>query len=325
MTKINLIKEPINTELQDFNFFFKEKMKSESKLLDVVLNYILKKKGKQLRPILVFLSAKLVGDINEKTFVSATLIELLHTATLVHDDVVDNSQIRRNSFSIKALWQSKLSVLVGDFLLSKGLLISVKNNAFDILEIVSKAVQDMAEGELIQIEKARLRNITEDKYYEIISKKTASLFVASTSAGVKSVCDDIEQLEKIEEFGLNLGIAFQIKDDLLDYLKTNSIGKPLGNDIQEGKLTLPLIFSLKNCDKKTSRNIKKILSKKNKSKKEIIIVHDFVKSMGGLSYAKKIMKSYIHKSEKILEKNFDNSSAKESLLLLLEYVENRKK
>lgn len=322
---MNLVKAPINIELEQFKVFFKDKMKSDNYLLNIVLSYILKNKGKQLRPILVFLSAKLVGDINQKTHVSATLVELLHTATLVHDDVVDNSQIRRSSFSIKALWQSRLSVLVGDFLLSKGLLISVQNRAYDILEIVSKAVQDMSEGELLQIEKARRMNINEIDYFEIIKKKTSSLFVASTVAGVKSVTNNTNNLMYIRKFGLNFGIAFQIKDDILDYQKTNLIGKPFGNDIQESKLTLPLIYSLNKSNRSTSRTIRKILSKNNKTKEDIFTVYDFVKSSGGLDYAQEILLKYIHKSKTILENNFENSSAKDALLLLVDFVAQEKK
>lgn len=325
MSTVKVIKKPIDVEYKQFKDFFIKTMHSDNKLLNIVLQYILRNKGKQLRPILVLLTAKLVGEINDKTFVSASMIELMHTATLVHDDVVDNSQIRRGTFSIKALWQSKLSVLVGDFLLSKGLLIAVQYKAYDILEIISFAVKDMAEGELLQIEKSRKLNITEDVYFEIIKKKTASLLVASIVAGAKSVTDDKAKLDNIGKFGLNLGIAFQIKDDLFDYHQTNSIGKPQGNDIQESKMTLPLIFAINKAGIIKSKPVRKILSKKVKSKKDIIFVHNFVVKNGGLDYTQNILNEYLKSSKIILKKYFIDSDVKEALLMLVDYIGFRKK
>ncbi|MBN2890727.1 MAG: polyprenyl synthetase family protein [Bacteroidales bacterium] len=300
-------------------------MLSNRKLINVVLTYILKNKGKELRPILVLLCAKLNGEINEKTFVSAALVELLHTASLVHDDVVDNSQLRRSVFSIKALWQSKLAVLVGDYLLAKGLLISVKYKSYDSLEVVSEAVQKMAEGELLQIEKARRLNIKEKDYFEIIENKTASLLVASAVSGVKSVTDNPVKIQKMREFALNLGIAFQLKDDLFDYEKTDSIGKPNGNDIQESKMTLPLIYSLNNSDKALKNRVKRILSKKIKTKNNIDFVHNFVSTHGGLEYTKQVLNSYISNSKQILNTYFEDNESRKSLNILVDYVVLRNK
>ncbi len=325
MSVLDEIKFPIEQEYLYFKTFFKDLMKSDKKLLTFVLNYILKNKGKELRPILVLLCAKLVGKINEKTYVAASLVELLHTATLVHDDVVDNSQIRRNSFSIKALWKSKLAVLVGDYLLAQGLLISVRYKAFDVLEIVSDAVQDMAKGELIQIEKVRRLNITEDEYFDIISKKTASLLIASSLSGAKSVTDNEEILADIRKFGYNLGMAFQIKDDLFDYQQTYLVGKPYGNDIQESKITLPLIYSLKNSQKDEQRKIRKILAKKTKTNDDIKFVHNFVKIKGGIEYSENVLLQFVKTAKNILNSNFSNSDTKKSLDLLVDFVIFRKK
>ncbi len=244
MSKLNEIKLPILDDIQKFEHYFKESVKSKVPLLDIITNYIVRRKGKQMRPMLVFLSAKMLGEINESTHNAAALIELLHTATLIHDDVVDESYIRRGFFSVKALWRSKVAVLVGDFLLSKGLLLATKNKELKLLEIVSEAVKEMAEGELLQIEKTRRLNITEDIYFDIISKKTATLIASCTASGAESVGADEETIKKMKEFGYYAGIAFQIKDDLFDYKRSNLTGKPTGNDIQEKKMTLPLIHAM---------------------------------------------------------------------------------
>ncbi len=325
MSTIDNIKKPIVGNYEEFLKFFHSSLQTDNKLLSIVLNYIVKTKGKQLRPILVLLSAKLVGEVGQKTYVSATLIELLHTATLVHDDVVDNSQIRRSRFSIKALWQSKLAVLVGDYLLAKGLDISVEYEAFDVLKTVSYAVQEMSKGELVQLEKARRLNITEEVYFSIIERKTASLLVAAAKAGVLSVTDDVEHLKNIEIFAKNLGLAFQIKDDLFDYEKTNTIGKPSGNDLKESKLTLPLIYTLSNVDKKTQRKIKRILSKKEKSNEDINLLRGYVYDAGGIDYANKVLMEYIDKAKETLNTKFKDSEAKVSLNILVDYIVKRKK
>lgn len=321
---LNLIKEPVTTELSEFKKFFKDILKTDNKLLNIVLQYIINNKGKELRPIIVFLTAKLVDDITEATYVAASMVELMHTATLIHDDVVDNSQLRRSSFSIKALWNSKLAVLVGDYMLAQGLKLSVQTNSFKILEIVSTAVQEMAEGELMQIEKARKLNITEEVYFEIIRKKTASLLIASAKAGSASVNATDIQLNFIEKFALNLGIAFQIKDDLFDYSRTSAIGKPVANDIQESKLTLPLIYSLNSASKNDRRKILKILGKKVKSTIDVELIQTFVKNAGGIKYAETVLFEYSQKAISQLD-FFSNSTAKKSLVDLVHYVIYRNK
>jgi octaprenyl-diphosphate synthase len=255
MSAIKEIRAPIETEMKRFSVYFNTIMKSKMPLLSIITNYILRRKGKQLRPMFVFLTAKLSGKINESSFTAAALIELLHTATLVHDDVVDESLERRGIFSINALWKSKVAVLLGDYMLAKGLLLSVKNKEYEILEIVSSAVKDMSEGELLQIQKSRKLNITEDEYFEIIRKKTAALIAACCASGTKSVTAEPEAISKMKEFGEYIGIAFQIRDDMFDYEKNGLLGKPTGNDIKEKKLTLPLIHALKNTNPAQRRKI----------------------------------------------------------------------
>ncbi len=324
-SQLKKIKSPVNQELRIFQRYFRDILKTDNRLLNIVLRYIYKHKGKQLRPLLVFLSAKMCGEIVEKTYVAASLIELLHTATLVHDDVVDNSQLRRGVFSIKALWKSKLAVLVGDYLLSQGLLLSVKNKAYDILEIVSTAVEQMAAGEILQLQKARKLSIDIDEYYKIIEMKTASLITAATKAGVSSVTKNSEILYIFEQIGKNIGMAFQIKDDLFDYQGTSEIGKPLGNDIQESKMTLPVIYSLSQADNKSRNKILKILNKKKKSQQEIEIIKKFVFSNGGVEFAEKQMKVFSDKAKELLSENFKNTENLEAYLELIDYVLYRKK
>jgi len=324
MSQIDKIQAPILEELKKFDPFFKESLKSNAPLLDIITNYILRRKGKQMRPILVFLTAKLNGEINKSTYTAASLIELLHTATLVHDDVVDRSDLRRGFFSINALWKSKIAVLAGDFLLSKGLLLSVKNSEYELLRIVSEAVKEMAEGELIQLEKARRLNITEEVYFEIISKKTATLIASCSACGAKSVgCDD-ETVEKMKKFGLSLGIAFQIKDDLFDYQKMNLIGKPTGNDLQEKKMTLPLIYALNKSDNSTRRQILRLVRKDKKKQKDIDFIVDFVTKTGGVDYTINVMNKY--KTEAISYLNqFPDNDAKQALLEFVNYAVERNK
>ena len=277
-----------------------------------------------MRPMFVFLSAKVCGKCDENTFLSASMIELLHTATLVHDDVIDDANFRRGFFSINALWKNKVAVLVGDFLLSKGLLLAVKNKQYKLLEIVSNAVQDMSEGELLQIEKSRKLDITESVYLDIINQKTASLIAACCASGASSVTDNEKDIENMKLFGTKAGIAFQIKDDLFDYLQVPLIGKPKGLDIREGKLTLPLIYSLSKADKKTKSYYIKILKNKIKSETEVSDIINFVKSSGGVEYAQKKMKLFHDEACNILD-NFKDCAAKKSLHMLLDYVINRKK
>jgi octaprenyl-diphosphate synthase len=322
--KLSEIQEPVNQELIAFQGYFKNVLTTDNSLLNIVLNYIVKHKGKQLRPLLVFLSAKICGEITEKTYVAASLIELLHTATLVHDDVVDNSQLRRGVFSIKALWKSKLAVLVGDFLLAKGLLISVENNAYDILKITSKAVEQMAEGEILQLQKARKLNIDIDEYYKIIEMKTASLITAATKAGVSSVTQDEERIKLFSEIGKNIGLAFQIKDDLFDYQGTSAIGKPVGNDIQESKMTLPVIYSLMQ-NKHDKKKILRILNKKKKTHKEIEVVKNFVLRSGGVDFAEEQMKKFSDKAKYLIFNNFEETQIRKAYLDLIDFVLYRKK
>src|SRR5882672_4267960 len=278
----------ISQELDVFEKVFKESVKSHVSLLDTIMHYIVKRKGKQLRPMFVLLSAKLAGTVNEVTYRAASLVELLHTATLVHDDVVDESYERRGLFSINALWKNKIAVLVGDYLLSKGLLLSLDNDDFEILKILSGAVKQMSEGELLQIEKARNLNLDEPIYFEIIKNKTASLLASACAAGAYSTTQDQLVAEKMRQFGEWVGIAFQIKDDLFDY-GNESIGKPTGNDIKEKKLTLPLIYTLNNCDKPLRKKIIYILKNENTNKQKIKFVIDMVKERGGIDYASKKM------------------------------------
>lgn len=307
-----------------FESKFKESMKSSVPLLDKITNYIVKRKGKQMRPMFVFLSAKAVGEINESTYRAATLIELLHTATLVHDDVVDDSNERRGFFSLNAIWKNKIAVLIGDFLLSRGLLLSLDNNDFHLLKIVSTAVKEMSEGELLQIEKARRLDISEDIYYEIIRQKTASLVAACCASGAASVTQDEKRIAKMKEFGILTGMAFQIKDDLFDFGSSEEIGKPTGIDIKEKKMTLPLIYGLNNSSWIEKRKIINIIKNHNTEPVKVKEVIDFVIAKGGIAYAEKIMHDYKDKALSVL-KEFPESPARNSLEQLVVYSIERKK
>jgi len=321
---VDQIKAPISKHMDEFEIKFKQSMKSNVPLLDKITNYIVKRKGKQIRPMFVFLSATSAGQINESTYRAASLIELLHTATLVHDDVVDDSNERRGFFSVNALWKNKIAVLIGDFLLSSGLLLSLDNNDFHLLKIVSNAVREMSEGELLQIEKARKLDISEEIYFEIITKKTATLIAACCAAGVASVTTDEKIIQQFKEFGINTGIAFQIKDDLFDFGDDTSIGKPTGIDIKEKKMTLPLIYALNNCTWLEKRKIINIVKNHNNDPKKVSEVINFVIEKGGIKYAEKIMHEYKDKALANLESVPDNAS-KQSLILLVNYSIERKK
>jgi len=303
---------------------FKDSLKSNVSLLDRIMHYIIKRKGKQMRPMFVFLSAKLFGKFEENTYRAASMIELLHTATLVHDDVIDEANFRRGFFSINALWKNKIAVLVGDFLLSRGLLLAVKHEEFELLRIMSTAVQDMSEGELLQIEKARKLDITEEVYFDIIRQKTATLIAACCASGANSVGQSKEVIEKMRLFGEKAGIAFQIKDDLFDYTQSTLIGKPTGIDIREQKMTLPLIQTLNTVDKKLKDYIINIIKNHHKDDKKVAEVIALVKENGGLEYATTRMQEY-HNTALELLTEFDDNQAKQSLILLLDYVVNRKK
>ncbi|MDN3205078.1 polyprenyl synthetase family protein [Algoriphagus sediminis] len=317
------IQSPIKAEMAEFELKFKDLMKSRVKLLDHIMNYIVKRKGKQMRPMFVFLSSGVCGGINESTYRGAALIELLHTASLVHDDVVDDANYRRGFFSINALWKNKIAVLVGDFLLSRGLLLSVDHNDFEFLRIVSNAMKEMAEGELLQIAKARKLDITEDIYYDIIRQKTASLMASCCAMGASSTDSDPETIEKMRVFGEKVGMAFQIKDDLFDYGE-DEIGKPVGIDIKEKKMTLPLIFALQKADWFEKKRIIFLIRNKSNSKKSVNEVIEFVKKSGGLEYAKTVMNKYYKEAMDILEV-FPESDYKQSLADLVNYSIERKK
>ena len=305
--------------MDEFENKFRSSMKSQVPLLDRITHYIVKRKGKQMRPMFVFLSAGLCGGINEKTHRAATLIELLHTATLVHDDVVDDSNERRGFFSINALWKNKIAVLVGDYLLSKGLLLSVEYKDFNLLSIVSEAVRVMSEGELLQIEKARKLDISEEIYYEIIRQKTASLIASCCAGGAASVDASENDIKEIHLFGELIGMAFQIKDDLFDYGPDGVIGKPTGIDIKESKMTLPLIYALSKTDRSTKRHIVNIIKNHNTEDKKVREVIDFVKANGGLEYATKKMEEYQLKAFDVLNK-FQDSIYKNSLRDLVKFT-----
>ncbi len=310
--------------MEEFENYFKAAMKSDVMLLDKITHYIIKRKGKQMRPMFVFLSSKLCGGITPATYTAASLIELLHTATLVHDDVVDVSNTRRGFFSINALWKNKIAVLVGDYLLSKGLLLSVENNQFELLRIVSKAVQEMSEGELLQQEKSRLLNLTEDVYYNIIRQKTASLIAACCQSGASAAGADKESVEKMYQFGLNIGLAFQIKDDLLDYGFGEDIGKPTGIDIQERKMTLPLIYTLQKSKPAERRMLVSIVKRHNTDKVKVKELMDTVVQAGGIDYARKKMAEFRDKALHIIS-TFPDGDARASLTELVHFTINRKK
>ncbi len=319
---LKTIKAPVASELSGFEKHFRKSMQSTVPLLDKVMYYIVQRKGKQIRPIMVFLSAKMWGEPSESTYRAASFIELLHTATLVHDDVVDDSYQRRGFFSINALWKNKIAVLVGDYLLSKGLLLALDNKEYRQLHIVSKAVKDLSEGELLQLEKARRLDIEEDIYFDIIRKKTASLIAAACSAGAASVTTDDTQIEQTRLFGETLGIAYQIKDDLFDY-GDKAIGKPRGIDIKEKKMTLPLIFALSKADRKTKKHIIHSIKKKSTDPSVVKEVIAFVKESGGMEYASKVMMDYKRKAQELLLQ-FPDTPARESMQQLVEFVIDRK-
>ncbi|WP_276131978.1 polyprenyl synthetase family protein [Polluticoccus soli] len=319
---MELVKKVIGSELTIFERKFAESVKGSNPLLDRIMRFIIRRKGKQMRPMFVFLSAKIAAGINESTFRAASLIELLHTATLVHDDVVDNAMIRRNFFSINALWKNKIAVLVGDYLLSKGLLLSLQNDDYQILQITSRAVKEMSEGELLQMEKARKLDIKEDVYFDIIRAKTASLLSAACSAGAYSATDNKETAEYFRQFGENIGIAFQIMDDLFDY-GAEAIGKPTGIDIKEKKMTLPLIYALQNADNHTKRRIIYIIKNQNTDREKVQEVISYVQQSGGIDYATKKMKEYQEKALQMLDK-YPDSDAKAAMKELVNYVIARK-
>jgi octaprenyl-diphosphate synthase len=310
--------------MEEFEGRFRSSMRSEVALLDKITHYIVKRKGKQMRPMFVFLTAKMLADTNDSTYRAAALIELLHTATLVHDDVVDDAAKRRGFFSINALWKNKVAVLVGDYLLSRGLLLAVKHKDYHLLEITSNAVREMSEGELLQMEKARNLDITEEVYFNIIRQKTASLIASCCASGAASVSEDKEVIEQMRLFGETVGIAFQIRDDLFDYGSSKDIGKPTGIDIKEKKMTLPLIYALNNSDRSEKRFIINTIKNHNTDEKRVAKVIEMVREKGGIEYTNKCMIGYQQKALTMLESHPDNE-ARKSLVDLVNFVIDRTK
>ncbi len=318
------ISSPIQEDLKSFSKHFKREMRSRVGIVDTVARYIARQKGKKIRPILVFLSANLIGSVNERTYRAATLVEILHTATLVHDDVVDQSDTRRGLPSINRIWKNKVAVLMGDYFLARGLLIALEQDEFYFLKIISDSVKRMSEGELLQIQKSKTYDITEETYFQIISGKTASLIGTCCELGAASVTDDKEQWKRLRDFGENLGMAFQIRDDLLDYIGRSIItGKPTGIDMKEKKFTLPLIYALKKADKRSNRKIVRII-KNGASRKEIDYVIDFVDNQGGLEYASKKAVEYAERARACIEP-LSESSAKDAIKELVTFAIERTK
>ncbi len=316
---INQIKAPIDIHIKEFEKRFRDSMKSKVSLLNIITGYIVKRKGKQMRPMFVFFSANMCGGITEKTYRAASMIELLHTATLIHDDVVDDSNERRGFFSLNALWKNKISVLVGDYLLSRGLLLALDNDDFELLKIVSNSVRDMSEGELLQVEKTRSLEIAEEIYFEIITKKTASLFATCLTCGAASAGSEPETIEKMRQIGINIGIAFQMKDDLLDFSVKSKKGKPSGMDIKEQKMTLPMIYCLNNIDHRQKRKIINIIKKHNHDPEKVNTLIEFVNKSGGIEYTRNKMKYYKDEALKVL-KTFPDSESRQSLEKLINFT-----
>ena len=316
------IKKPIEKELDEFEIRFKKSMQSKAPLLDRITHYIVSRKGKQMRPMFVFLSAKLCGDITEGTYVAASLVEILHTATLVHDDVVDDSYQRRGFFSINALWKNKIAVLVGDYLLAKGLELSIENGHYKLLHILSSTILEMSEGELLQLEKARRLDIKEDIYFEIIRQKTASLIASACACGATTTTKDEALIARVKLMGEKIGIAFQIKDDLFDYEEAE-IGKPRGIDIKERKLTLPLIYTLGRVDSENKKKIINIIKNDNQNMEKVRWVIDLVRTSGGMDYATQRMNDYRDEALRILHE-FPDTEARTSVEQLIEFTISRK-
>ena len=320
---LSQISRPIKQELENFDDLFKSSMKSKVGIVDLVTRYILRQKGKKIRPLLVLLSSKIAGGVNDRSYRGAVLVELLHTATLIHDDVVDNADKRRGVWSINALFKNKVSVLMGDYLLSKGLMIAVDGKDFDFLGVITDAVRRMSEGELLQIQKTRKLDIDEETYFKVISDKTASLLETCCVIGAMSASDNSEYHEAMRKFGHSIGISFQIRDDILDYEGTSSlIGKPVGGDIKEKKITLPLIYSLRQVSNSKASEIKKLL-KNGKDKDKVKKVIQFVKENNGIDYALQIAQKYSLEAKESL-RVFPDSAAKIALESLVDFITERK-
>lgn len=317
------ITRPVQNDLQVFRKFFKEEISSDVFLLDQIINYLLRQKGKEIRPTLVFMTARMFGEIDKRSFVAATMIELLHTATLIHDDVVDESDKRRAFLSINKIWRNKAGVLLGDFLLSKGLLIALDYKEYQLLHVLSDAVKKMSEGELRQMKTSNLFNMTEDRYFQIISEKTASLISACCQCGAIASTNNEQVIDAMKEVGLKIGIAFQIKDDLFDY-GLDDIGKPIRNDIKERKVTLPLIYALENATKMDRLRIRRLMRKRRKSSKEIDQIVSFVNEFDGLKYAEQKMVSFTESALKQL-KSLPIVSGYDDFEALVDFIVTRKK
>lgn len=320
---LDVLRSPVIKELKAFRVFFKDELKTNEFLLDQMVQYLLKMKGKELRPILVLYAARLCGGINERTYRAATMIELLHTATLIHDDVVDEADQRRGFFSFNQTFKNKASILFGDFLLAKGLLVSLNSDEFELLKIMSKAVKAMSEGELRQLKASKLQNMTSEKYFDIIRDKTASLLAACCESGANTATNDKEIVLRMSEIGLNMGIAFQIRDDMFDY-DASKTGKPSGNDIMERKITLPFIHALEQCSMIERNRWKKKYRKKEKNRQEVEEIIAFVLEKGGLEHANSVMVDYSNKALDLLNM-FPDSEAKTDMHRLVAYITTRKK
>ena len=323
MSRLDKIKAPIQEEMKIFESTFRDSMKTSIPLLDVILNYIVRRKGKQMRPMFVFLTARMLGGVNTSTYTAASLIELLHNATLIHDDVVDKSYRRRGHFSINALWKSKISVLVGDYLLSRGLLLAVRNKEYELLEIVSNAVQEMSEGELLQVRNSRKVYISEQEYFKVVRKKTASLIASCTACGARSVSGDAALTETMRAFGEKTGIAFQIKDDLLDYERSGTIGKPAGNDIKEKKVTLPLIYALEEAGEQEKKQVKRLFGRSRKKGQDVNEIIEFVRRHNGLEKARGKMEQFKDQALQMLSPYADKNEGYNSLVDLVDFTVHR--
>ncbi len=318
---LHLLRQPIKEELQRFAPYFREQMRSKVFFLDLILRYLLRQKGKQIRPLLVFLSARAAGAITERTYVGATMVELLHTATLVHDDVVDQAEVRRGMASVRAVWKNKVAVLVGDFLLARGLLIAIESHAYDLLEVTSHAVKRMSEGELRQMQRAKLMELDEDSYFAVIRDKTASLIATCCEIGARSAGASPDTCEHLRQYGEAVGMAFQIRDDLLDFLgKPNILGKPIGNDLQEGKITLPLLYALNAAPRKESKRVLRLVKHHQRSNgKALQEILAFVHRYGGIEYANQVAEQFIQRAKEHLT-HLPLSNAREALELFADFV-----
>ncbi len=324
MVSLDIIRAPIRHELDEFESYFRSTIQSDIPLLSTIINYVLRRKGKHMRPMFVFLAAKMNGDFNESTYMAASSIELLHTATLIHDDVVDESYERRGSFSINALWKNKLAVLVGDYILGQGLLLNINNDKYEFLKLISRSVRDMSEGEILQMRKSLKPDLNYDTYFEVIRKKTASLIGTSLAIGAASVTNDKAVIERMFEIGLDVGIAFQIKDDIFDYQAKGILGKPTGNDLREKKITLPLLIALSNTPEKERRQVLHEVRRKNKSSAKIQELVDFVVEKGGLIAAGEQMNRYRDQAISRI-REFPETPARDALVELVNYVTTRDK